>query len=46
MNPTKKTPINTGFWHAIGTAILCGLHPLFTQMAADPMGDGLGAFLC
>src|SRR6478752_10874830 len=32
------------FWYAIGAAILYGLHQIFTRMAADRIGDGLGGF--
>ena len=33
------------FWYAIGAAILYGLHQVFTRMAADRIGDGLGGFV-
>ncbi len=32
------------FWYAVGAAILYGLHQIFTKMAADKIGDGLGGF--
>jgi len=37
--------MNTWFWYAIGAAILYGLHQIFTKMAADRIGDGLGGFV-
>lgn len=42
--PTDKT-MNTWFWYAIGAAVLYGLHQIFTKMAADRIGDGLGSFV-
>ena len=33
------------FWYAIGAAVLYGLHQVFTRMAADRIGDGLGGFV-
>ncbi len=33
------------FIYAIGAAILYGLHQVFTKMAADRIGDGLGGFI-
>ena len=33
------------FWYAVGAAILYGLHQVFTKMAADRIGDGLGGFV-
>lgn len=35
----------TWFWYAIGAAVLYGLHQVFTRMAADQIGDGLGGFI-
>ena len=43
-SPTGKT-MNTWFWYAVGAAILYGLHQIFTKMAADRIGDGLGGFV-
>jgi bacterial/archaeal transporter family protein len=37
--------MNTWFWYAIGAALLYGLHQVFTKMAADRIGDGLGGFV-
>jgi transporter family protein len=33
------------FWYAIGAAVLYGLHQVFTKMASDRIGDGVGGFL-
>src|SRR5262245_29726652 len=33
------------FWYAIGAAILYGMHQVFTRMASDRIGDGLGGFI-
>src|SRR5258706_296544 len=33
------------FIYAVGAAILYGLHQIFTKMAADRIGDGLGGFI-
>jgi transporter family protein len=37
--------MNTWFWYAVGAAILYGLHQVFTKLAADRIGDGLGGFV-
>jgi transporter family protein len=33
------------FWYAIVAAVLYGLHQVFTKLAADRIGDGLGGFV-
>ena len=33
------------FWYAIAAAVLYGLHQIFTKLAADRIGDGLGGFI-
>ena len=33
------------FWFAIGAAILYGLHQVFTRMASEKIGDGVGGFI-
>src|SRR5260370_10459051 len=35
----------TWFWYVIGAAVLYGLHQVFTKLAADRIGDGLGGFV-
>ncbi|HEY2826171.1 MAG TPA: EamA family transporter [Pirellulales bacterium] len=42
---TKGKPMNEWFWYAIGAAILYGMHQVFTRMASDRIGDGLGGFV-
>jgi transporter family protein len=44
MTDLKAKTMNR-FWYAIGAAILYGLHQIFTRMAADKIGDGLGGFV-
>src|SRR4051794_16693417 len=44
MNELKAKTMNW-FWYAIGAALLYGLHQIFTRMAADKIGDGLGGFV-
>jgi len=33
------------FWYAVVAAVLYGAHQIFTKMAADHIGEGLGGFL-
>jgi len=33
------------FWYAVVAAILYGAHQIFTRMAADHIGEGLGGFV-
>ncbi|MDB6031485.1 MAG: protein of unknown function transrane [Verrucomicrobiales bacterium] len=33
------------FWYAIWAAVLYGLHQVFTKMASNQIGDGVGGFL-
>ena len=35
----------TWFWYAFGASVLYGLHQVFTKLAADQIGEGLGGFL-
>jgi len=37
--------MSTWFWYAVGAAILYGLHQIFTKMASDGIGDGIGGFI-
>jgi len=41
----KTKTMSAWFWYAIGAAVLYGLHQVFTKMAADRIGDGLGGFV-
>src|SRR4051812_38575791 len=43
MNSTNRG-MSTWFWYAVAAAILYGLHQIFTKLAADKIGDGLGGF--
>lgn len=45
MNSPKNKIMNAWFWYAIGAAVLYGLHQIFTKMAAERIGDGLGGFV-
>src|SRR6202022_4626997 len=33
------------FWYAVAAAILYGAHQIFTRLAADRIGEGLGGFV-
>jgi transporter family protein len=33
------------FWYAVVAAVLYGAHQIFTRLAADHIGDGLGGFV-
>jgi transporter family protein len=33
------------FWYAVAAAVLYGVHQIFTKLAADRIGEGLGGFL-
>ena len=33
------------FWYAVWAAVLYGLHQIFTKLAANQIGDGLGGFI-
>ncbi|HXF11204.1 MAG TPA: EamA family transporter [Desulfuromonadaceae bacterium] len=37
--------MNDWFWYAVVAAILYGAHQIFTKMASDKIGDGLGGFV-
>ncbi len=37
--------MNGWFFYAAGAAVLYGLHQIFTKMASDGIGDGLGGFM-
>jgi transporter family protein len=37
--------MNAWFWYAIGATILYGLHQIFTKLASERIGDGLGGFV-
>lgn len=33
------------FWYAVVAAVLYGAHQIFTRLAAERIGDGLGGFV-
>ena len=33
------------FWYALAAAVLYGAHQIFTRLASDGIGDGLGGFV-
>ena len=33
------------FWYAVAAAILYGAHQIFTRLASERIGDGLGGFI-
>ena len=35
----------TWFWYAVAAALLYGAHQIFTRLASDQIGDGLGGFV-
>ncbi len=45
MKTLKDKNMNSWFWYAVGAALLYGLHQIFTKLAADRIGDGLGGFV-
>jgi transporter family protein len=45
MNSNQSKRMSNWFWYAIGAAILYGMHQVFTRMASDRIGDGLGGFV-
>jgi transporter family protein len=41
----KESKMNAWFWYAVGAAVLYGAHQIFTKMASDRIGDGIGGFV-
>jgi bacterial/archaeal transporter family protein len=37
--------VTAWFWYAVAAAILYGAHQIFTKLAADRIGEGLGGFV-
>src|SRR6266478_4784832 len=37
--------MSSWFWYAVAAAILYGAHQIFTRLASDRIGDGLGGFI-
>jgi transporter family protein len=44
MDP-KSEPMSAWFWYAIGAAVLYGMHQVFTKMASDRIGEGVGGLV-
>ena len=38
-------PVAAWFWYAVIAAVLYGVHQIFTRLAADHIGEGLGGFV-
>jgi transporter family protein len=45
MDVKRDNSMSEWFWYAIGAAILYGMHQIFTRMASERIGDGLGGFV-
>jgi transporter family protein len=45
MKTLKDRNMTSWFWYAAGAAMLYGLHQIFTKLAADRIGDGVGGFI-
>lgn len=41
----ERTIMQSWFFYAVGAAVLYGAHQIFTKMASDKIGDGLGGFV-
>src|SRR5438034_4281399 len=37
--------MSTWFWYAVVAAVLYGAHQIFTRLASERIGDGLGGFV-
>src|SRR3982751_2794095 len=37
--------MSSWFWYAVAAAVLYGAHQIFTRLAAEHIGDGLGGFV-
>ena len=33
------------FWYAVAAAVLYGAHQIFTRLASEQIGDGVGGFI-
>lgn len=40
-----QSPMQPWFWYAVAAAVLYGAHQIFTRLASDHIGDGLGGFV-
>jgi bacterial/archaeal transporter family protein len=41
----KANGMQQWFWYAVGAALLYGMHQIFTKLASDGIGEGLGGFV-
>ena len=37
--------MSSWFWYAVAAAVLYGAHQIFTRLASERIGDGLGGFV-
>src|SRR5215204_675917 len=45
-DPGRETiSMSEWFWYAIAAAVLYGLHQVFTKLASERIGDGVGGFV-
>src|SRR5436309_8520465 len=42
---SKLYPVAPWFWYAVVAAVFYGAHQIFTRLASDHIGDGLGGFV-
>jgi bacterial/archaeal transporter family protein len=42
---SENKAMSEWFWYAIAAAILYGLHQVFTKLASERIGDGVGGFV-
>ena len=45
VRPNTTMRMAQWFWYAVAAAVLYGAHQIFTRLASDHIGDGLGGFL-
>jgi transporter family protein len=41
----RESAMSEWFWYAIAAAVLYGLHQVFTKLASERIGDGVGSFV-
>lgn len=45
VRPNTTVRMAQWFWYAVAAAVLYGAHQIFTRLASDHIGDGLGGFV-
>src|SRR6266571_6464553 len=45
VRPNTTMKMAAWFWYAVIAAVLYGAHQIFTRLASDHIGDGLGGFV-